>query len=171
MINVHVLVSFYNSIWKIEKCPTTSIQSLVITLPKKWNLSLVKTTELSTLSVSSWRYYCRSWFKSMNEYHRASFQSPNGYTRYRPNIQSPNPLWEILGAPIEPVPCLHRFQDSIWHGKAWHIMTTCCKIHHQFQYHMRHWKAVRMSAQWQHMRQVQNYSRGPTSVSALTSPL
>ena len=44
---IDVLTEIYNRIWRTGEWPTPWTQSRIITFPKKWNLQLARTSELS----------------------------------------------------------------------------------------------------------------------------
>ena len=129
-----ILTSICNKIWKTGLWPSTWIQSLVITLPKKGNLRFV-IVALSGLFYYFFSQLCQNYRTiSIIRHHskvnvedhtkqipatnrcdhcrRASrFQSWKEH--HRTNIQSQSPLREIPAASAESLSCLHRLQEGL----------------------------------------------------------
>ena len=84
---------------------------------------------------------------------------------------------EIHATSAESQPYIHRFQDDFWQGMAWSIIIGSYKeTRNQCQHHTSHWKSVWQGTEyspihWQHRKLDQIYSRSPTRVPTLTSPL
>ena len=112
---IDVLTTICNSIWKNGKWPTPWTQSLVITLPKRGNLQLCqnyRTISLISHPSKVMLKVIQNRLKPQAEAIIAEEQA--GFRTGRSTCEQIfNTVREVRTPSTTPIPCLHRFQESI----------------------------------------------------------
>ena len=112
------------------------------------------------LKNNCWR---TGWVQSRKKHHRI-------------DLQPQNPVWKVPPIPAESVPCLHRFQNSLWQSMTCSPMATMRKYNISAnlvrtieQLYDKATSAVQMNGSIGEM--VQNNSRSKARMSSVTHPL
>ena len=114
---IDILTTICNKIWNTGEWPTIWTQSLVITLPKKCNLQLCQNYRTISLISHPSKVMLKIILNRLQpqagDHCRRASRFQSRMEHHRTNIQSQDPLREILAASAECLPCLHRRQKGL----------------------------------------------------------